>query len=39
MSDFAFLYRGRDSNASPEQMQNRMEKCVYGLSSVANKVI
>jgi hypothetical protein len=26
MSDFAFLYRGRDTNASPEQMQKRMEK-------------
>jgi hypothetical protein len=24
MSDFAFLYRGRDTNASPEQMQHRM---------------
>lgn len=26
MSDFAFLYRGRDTNASPEQMQKTMEK-------------
>ena len=26
MSDFAFLYRGRDTNASPDQMQKRMEK-------------
>jgi len=26
MSDFAFLYRGRDTNASPEQMQRTMEK-------------
>ena len=26
MSDFTFLYRGRDTNASPEQMQNTMEK-------------
>jgi len=26
MSDFTFLYRGRDNNASPEQMQKTMEK-------------
>src|SRR5581483_5893001 len=26
MSDFTFLYRGRDTNASPEQMQKTMEK-------------
>jgi hypothetical protein len=26
MSDFAFLYRGRDTSASPEQMQKTMEK-------------
>ena len=26
MGDFAFLYRGRDTNASPEQMQKRIEK-------------
>jgi hypothetical protein len=26
MSEFAFLYRGRDFNASPEQMQKTMEK-------------
>jgi len=26
VSDFTFLYRGRDSNASPEQMQRTMEK-------------
>jgi hypothetical protein len=26
MSDFAFLYRGRNTNASPEQMQKTMEK-------------
>jgi hypothetical protein len=26
MSDFTFLYRGRDANASPEQMQKTMEK-------------
>jgi len=26
MSDFAFLYRGRDNNASPEQMQKTFEK-------------
>lgn len=26
MSDFAFLYRGRDTDASPDQMQKRMEK-------------
>jgi hypothetical protein len=26
MSDFAFLYRGRDTNASPEQMQKTMKK-------------
>ena len=26
MSDFAFLYRGRDTNASPEQMQKTVEK-------------
>ena len=26
MSDFAFLYRGRDTNASPEQMQKTFEK-------------
>lgn len=26
MSDFAFLYRGRDANASPEQMQKTFEK-------------
>ena len=26
MSDFTFLYRGRDTHASPEQMQKTMEK-------------
>ncbi len=26
MSEFTFLYRGRDTNASPEQMQKTMEK-------------
>jgi len=26
MSDFTFLYRGRDTNTSPEQMQKTMEK-------------
>ena len=26
MSEFTFLYRGRDANASPEQMQRTMEK-------------
>lgn len=26
MSEFTFLYRGRDFNASPEQMQKTMEK-------------
>ncbi len=26
MSEFAFLYRGRDTNASSEQMQKSMEK-------------
>jgi len=26
VSDFTFLYRGRDTNASPEQMQRTMEK-------------
>lgn len=26
MSDFTFLYRGSDANASPEQMQKTMEK-------------
>ncbi len=26
MSEFTFLYRGRDSNTSPEQMQRAMEK-------------
>ena len=26
MSDFAFLYRGRDTSASAEQMQKTMEK-------------
>jgi hypothetical protein len=26
MSDFTFLYRGRDTSASPEQMQKTMEK-------------
>lgn len=26
MSDFTLLYRGRDTNASPEQMQKTMEK-------------
>jgi hypothetical protein len=26
MSDFTFLYRGRDTDASPERMQKRMEK-------------
>ncbi len=26
MSDFTFLYRGRDTDASPEQMQKTMEK-------------
>ncbi len=26
MSDFTFLYRGRETNLSPEQMQRTMEK-------------
>jgi len=26
MSEFTFLYRGRDTNASPEEMQKTMEK-------------
>lgn len=26
MSDFAFLYRGRDNNTSPEQTQKTMER-------------
>ncbi len=26
MSDFTFLYRGRDTNASPEQMQKTIQK-------------
>jgi hypothetical protein len=26
MSEFAFLYRGRDTDASPEQMQKTLEK-------------
>jgi len=26
MSDFTFLYRGRDTNASPEQMKKTIEK-------------
>lgn len=26
MNDFTFLYRGRDANASPEQMQQTMQK-------------
>jgi hypothetical protein len=26
MTDFTFLYRGRDTNASPDQMQKTMEK-------------
>jgi hypothetical protein len=26
MSEYTFLYRGRDTNASPEQMQRTMEK-------------
>ena len=26
MSDFTFLYRGRDTSASPEQMQQTMQK-------------
>lgn len=26
MSDFTFLYRGRDTSASPEQMQETMQK-------------
>ena len=28
MSEFTFLYRGRDTSASPEQMQKTMEKWV-----------
>jgi len=26
MNDFTFLYRGRDTSASPEQMQQTMQK-------------
>jgi hypothetical protein len=28
MSEFTFLFRGRDTSASPEQMQKQMEKWV-----------
>lgn len=28
MSEFTFLFRGRDTSSSPEQMQNAMEKWV-----------
>jgi hypothetical protein len=28
MSEFTFLYRGRDTSSSPDQMQNTMEKWV-----------
>ena len=37
MSEFTFLFRGRDTNASPEQMQKTMEKWVAWFKELGAK--
>jgi hypothetical protein len=37
MSEFTFLFRGRDTNASPEQMQKTMEKWVAWFKDLGAK--
>jgi hypothetical protein len=37
MSEFTFLFRGRDTNASPEQMQKIMEKWVAWFKDLGAK--
>jgi hypothetical protein len=37
MSEFTYFYRGRDTNASPEQQQKRMEKWVAWFKDLAAK--
>lgn len=37
MSEFTYLFRGRDTNASPEQMQKTMEKWVLWFKDLSAK--
>ena len=37
MSEFTFLFRGRDTSASPEQMQKNMEKWVAWFKELGEK--
>ena len=37
MSEFTFLFRGRDTSASPEQMQKTMEKWVAWMKDLGSK--
>ena len=37
MSEFTFLFRGRDTSASPEQMQKTMEKWVAWMKDLGAK--
>ncbi len=37
MSEFTYLFRGRDGNASPEQMQKTMEKWVAWFKDLGAK--
>ena len=37
MSEFTYLFRGRDTNASPEQMQKTMEKWVAWFKDLGAK--
>jgi hypothetical protein len=37
MNDFTFLYRGRDTSASPEQMQQTMQKWRSWFKELAEK--
>ena len=37
MSEFTYLFRGRQSNASPEQMQRQMEKWVAWFQELGAK--
>jgi hypothetical protein len=37
MSEFTFLFRGRDRNASPDQMQKNMEKWVAWFKDLGAK--
>jgi hypothetical protein len=37
MSEFTYLFRGRDTSASPEQMQRTMEKWVMWFKQLASQ--